>query len=84
MCTMNDSYRQEFALGVAEDMASVVSLDTPATVPFGSFAHCRETLDFSPIEPGTFENKYFAPGVGQVLTVDVETGTREELLRIIH
>jgi len=80
---VDDLYRQEFAIGVAEDMSRVVSLDESVTVPYGSFNHCLQTEDFSPIDPGAMEYKYFSPEVGQVvLTIDAETGTREELVDI--
>jgi hypothetical protein len=80
---MDDLYRQEFALGVAEDMGRVVSLDESASVPYGPFVHCLQTADFSPISPDELEYKYFAPEVGQVvLTIDAETGAREELVDI--
>ena len=36
--------------------------------------------DFTPLEPDVNENKYYCRGVGLVLTVDVATGEREELL----
>ena len=85
---VGDVYRQEFALGEAEDMAQVLGLNESVTVPYPApsspttFNNCLRTKDFSPLEPGAVENKYFAPGVGQVLTVDLETGRREELVDI--
>jgi len=80
---VDDLYRQEFALGVAEDMSRVVSLDESASVPYGSFDNCLQTADFTPIRPDALEYKYFAPDVGQVvLTIDAETGAREELVEI--
>jgi hypothetical protein len=76
-------YRQEFALGEAEDMAQVLSLNGSATVPVASAScsgDCLITKDFSALEPGVAEHKYFKPGVGQILTINVETGDREELV----
>jgi hypothetical protein len=46
------TYHQEYARGVAEDMATVVGLDASATVPYGSFDGCLKTKEFSPLEPG--------------------------------
>ncbi len=80
---VNTMYRQEFALGVAEDMGEVLSLNGSATVTYGSFDNCLVTKDFSPLEPDVVENKYYAPNVGLVLTVDLETGDREELVDIV-
>ena len=47
---------------------------------------CLKTLDFAPIEPESTEYKYYLPGTGFVLAVDMEdgelTGEREELICI--
>jgi len=77
-----DFYRQEFLLGTAEDLAENLALDATATVPAGSFDHCLLTEETSPLEPDALEDKYYAAGVGNVLTVDRETGDRTELIRI--
>jgi hypothetical protein len=34
------------------------------------------------MEPDVNEQKFYAPGVGLVLTIDVVTGVREELIEI--
>lgn len=79
---VDDFYRQEFSLGVAEDVAGVLSLTESVTVPFGSFDNCLQTEEFTPHSPGVFEQKFYAPGVGQVLTIDVDTGVLKELVEI--
>ncbi len=76
------TYRQENAPGVAEDKARVVSLKAKANVPFGRFEDVLKTSEFSPIEPDLQEFKFYAPGIGQLLTIDKLTGEREELVRI--
>ena len=75
-------YRQEFALGNAEDLAEVLS----TTYAFGRDAtldqfvpralaerlclrDCVVTKEFSPFAPGEFERKYYAPGLGLILEV---------------
>jgi hypothetical protein len=78
--TVGTSYRQEFLLGEAEDAATVLALDEVVSVPFGMFRNCVETADFTPLEPDVLEHKYYAPGIGLVLEVDVETGERVELV----
>ena len=76
-------YRQEYQKDTAQDMAEVLSLDETATVAYGTFDHCLKTKDWSPLEPGIVENKYFAPGVGQILAETVQGGSdREELIDI--
>jgi hypothetical protein len=76
------TYRQEFYLGEAEDYASVLALAETVTVPAGTYANCLQTLDATPMEPDTIEHKYYAPGVGVVLEVDVESGERVELISV--
>jgi hypothetical protein len=80
---VGDAYRQEFALGRAEDLAQVLSLTGSATVPAASCnGNCVATRDFTPLDPGVVENKYYAPGIGLILEVNLETGTRVELVGI--
>jgi hypothetical protein len=76
------TYRQEYYEGVAEDAGEVLSLDETAEVPYGSFDHTLETKDYTPLEPDVVEHKFYAKGVGPVLTLGVSGGAgREELLR---
>lgn len=75
-------YRQEYALGEAEDAARVIGINESVTVTNGTYTGCLKTAEFSPMEPDHVEHKYFAPGVGLVLAVDVESGAREELISI--
>ena len=77
-----DAYRQEFLLNEAEDLAVVVALDATVTVPYGTFRGCLETRDFTPLEPDVEEHKFYAPGVGMVLSVN-STGIRTELVAVI-
>lgn len=80
---VGDFYRQEFSLGNAEDNAETLSLTESVTVPFGTFNHCLKSQETTPLEPDLLEDKFFAPGVGNVLTVDEVTGERVELIQII-
>ena len=79
---IGDFYRQEFDLGNAEDFADVESLTDTVTVPFGTFTRCLRTRETTPLEPDLKENKWFAPGVGHVLTKDLTTGNKSSLIRI--
>ncbi|MEO8324898.1 MAG: hypothetical protein ABI618_03560 [Nitrospirota bacterium] len=82
---VGDIYRQEFALGEAEDMGEVISTtETKKMVPAANCADtCVVTRDFLPIEPGHVEKKFFAPGIGNILAIDLDTGKREELVQVI-
>ena len=75
-------YRQEYYACKAEDWAEVVSLNESVTVPYGSFDNCLQTRDFTPLESSVNEYKYYAPGIGLVLEVDVQSGTRMELIEV--
>jgi hypothetical protein len=80
---IGDSYRQEYYKGQAEDMAEVLSLNESISVPYGSFNNCLKTKDFTALEPGVVENKYYAPGVGVISAIMVEGGSeRSELVAI--
>lgn len=79
---IGDFYRQEYSLANAEDLAEVVSLTEFVTVPAGAYANCLKTQETTPLEPDLLEHKSYAAGVGNVLTVDVNTGSRIELIAI--
>jgi hypothetical protein len=56
----------EHAPGIAEDMATILSLGETVDVPAGKYANCLKTRDFSPREPGVEEFKYYCPTIGLV------------------
>ena len=59
-----ESYRQEYYPGEAMDMARVLSLNASVTVPYGSFDHVLQTKEWTPLQPGFSEKKYYVRGVG--------------------
>ena len=79
---VGDFYRQEFSLANAEDYGETLSLNASVTVPYGSFDHCLRSQETTPLEPDLLEDKFYAPGVGNVLEVDEITGERTELVQI--
>jgi len=81
---VGDFYRQEFSLNNAEDFAQTLSLNKVVTVRARTFNHCLKSEETTPLEPDLLENKFYAPGVGNILTVDAHTGARSELVRIIR
>jgi hypothetical protein len=81
---VGQTYRQEYYACVAEDMGEVQDLNASVTVPYGSFVSCIRTRDFTPLDPEVNESKYYAPGIGLVLTVDMSTNEREELVAVTH
>ena len=58
------SYHQEYYPGEAMDMAKVISSNTSVRVPYGSFDHALETREWTPLQPGFSEKKYYVRGVG--------------------
>jgi hypothetical protein len=77
-------YRQEYYKGHAEDRGEILSLREQVEVPFGHFGPGRVlmTKDLNPLKPTSLEYKFYARGVGPVLSVAVSGGSdREELVR---
>jgi len=79
---VGDFYRQEFSLDNAEDFAEVLALNATVQVPAGTFGNCLRTQETTPLETILLEDKYYATGVGNVLTVDRRTGDKLKLIRI--
>ena len=77
---VEERYQQEFAPGVAEDYAVVLDLEATVNVPYGLSEAALKTKDV-PLDPSV-ERKYYALGVGNVLTTDAE-GSRQELVQVL-
>jgi len=77
--------QQEFLPGHAEDHFKVKSLSASVTVPFGSFTHALRTKEWTPLEPGVIDAKFYVRGLGEVKEVTVK-GPLEvmRLVQIIH
>jgi hypothetical protein len=74
-------YRQEYYEGKAEDAGEVLALDARVRVPFGAFEDVLQTKDTTPLEPDLVEHKFYAKGIGPVLSRTVSGGgDREELV----
>lgn len=82
---VGETYRQEYLKGVAEDMARPVKLDGSTTVPYGTFHNVLVTDEWTPLEKNVAEQKYYAPGVGNVLELATK-GPKErlELIDVKH
>jgi hypothetical protein len=82
---LGEHHRQEFFAGHAEDQFRVQSLDASVTVPFGSFSHALRTREWTALEPGVIDAKYYVKGVGEVLE-DSRKGPKERaaLVAIRH
>jgi hypothetical protein len=74
---VGDHHRQEYLVGEAEDEGQVIALDETVSTAAGEFSGCVKTKEWSRLEPGVLEHKYYAPGVGVVAEVTVEGGTEQ-------
>ena len=79
-------YRQEFFENEAEDVAQILSLNASITAPFQSaaFTNCIQIAEWSLVEPGTVEHKFYAAGIGLVRAVKVKGGSDYEDLTEIN
>ena len=68
-------YRQEFFRGEAEDEARVVARGVDVTVPYGAFHNCLKTVEFTRLEPGIKEAKFYCPNLGFVKARGIQGGT---------
>lgn len=81
MPVVGQEIQQEYYEGEAEDRTRIEAIGETVVTSAGTFANCLKTRDFTPLEPGIFEFKYFAPGIGLVL-IEEMNGTFIELTGI--
>jgi hypothetical protein len=78
-----EKYRQEYKKGEAEDNGEVLATDHLVQVKAGGYKQTLVTMDTSAIEPDVVEYKFYGPGVGPLLALDISGGTaREELIKV--
>ena len=79
---VGQSARQEFLKGQAEDHFEVLRRGIVVTVPFKAFRGAMLTKEWTPLEPGVLDHKYYVRGIGTVLEQTVKGGDeRNELVR---
>lgn len=75
------SARQEYLKGEAEDHFAVVAMHQKAVVPYRTFRGAMLTKEWTPLEPGVLDHKYYVRGIGTVLEQTVKGGNeRNELV----
>lgn len=79
---VGEVYRQEFSLGNAEDMAEIIEYLDDLAVQGTTYSDVLKTMDYTPVDPGTIEFKYYAPGIGVILEENPIDGERMELQQI--
>jgi hypothetical protein len=68
-------YAQENFPGHAEDRFSILRRGAHVTTPITASRHAAETREFSPLEPGVVEHKFYVRDIGDVRDVTVKGGT---------
>ena len=78
---VGQSGRQEFYKGHAEDHFQIVSLNQTVKVPYLSTNRALLTKEWTPLEPGVIDHKFYVRGIGVVLEQTVKGGSeRNELV----
>jgi hypothetical protein len=70
---VGQSFRQEYYAGHAEDHFAIESLSASVTTPYLSSRRAMRTREWSPLDPGVSERKYYVRSVG--LVADVADGS---------
>ncbi len=71
---MGMKYQQEYYEGEAEDMAMVINMKKTVEIEMGTFEGCLETMEWTPLEPGEREHKFYKPGLGLILELKPRGG----------
>jgi hypothetical protein len=82
---VGESARQEYLKGQAEDHFQVLSLNASVNVAYLSSTRAMLTKEWTPLEPGTIDHKYYVRGIGTVLEQTVKGGVeRNALVSVRH
>jgi hypothetical protein len=73
-------YRQEYLADEAEDEGFVLSTDEQVQVPTGIYTGVLMTRDTTRLEPDLVELKFYAEGIGPVMTVAISGESGREVL----
>jgi hypothetical protein len=77
-------YEQEYLEDEAEDMGKVQRLNASVSIDYGDYKDCLKTKEWTPLDPGAIEHKFYAPGVGLVYIEELKEKTvRVELIDIL-
>lgn len=60
----------------------MIAVNQSVTVPFGEFAGCVRTADFTRLEPDQLEHKVYCPGVGLVSEGSADGEESNELVDV--
>ena len=77
---VGQSFAQEHYPGQAEDHFQVLSLSAKVTVPYTSSTEALLTKEWTPLEPGVIDHKYYVRGIGTVKEQTVKGGDELNVL----
>jgi hypothetical protein len=73
---VGDRFRQEDYPGHAEDRFAVMSRHASIRVPYRDYHHrVLKTKEWTPLEPGVSDRKWYVRGIGQVAEATIRGGT---------
>jgi hypothetical protein len=72
---VGDVFKQEDAKKVAEDCTKIVDLNASVKTPFVTSSEALKTEEFSLLEPGVLDNKYYVANIGLVREQTIQGGT---------
>jgi hypothetical protein len=81
---VGQSRRQEYYKGHADDHFAVVSVRAHVFVPYTASNRALLTKEWTPLEPGTLDHKYYVRGIGNVKEVTVKGPTERNELVSVH
>ena len=81
---LGQSFRQEYYKGHAEDYFKVISLHATVRVPYVSSKNALLTKEWTPLEPGVIDHKFYVRGLGNVREVTVKGGAERNELVVVR
>jgi hypothetical protein len=72
---VGDAFEQEHFPGHAEDHFKILTKRATVRVPYGTFRHrALKTKEWTPLEPGVRDGKWYVRGIGQVREASLRGG----------
>jgi hypothetical protein len=78
---VGDFFKQEDANNVAEDCTRIVDLHASVKTPYVTSNDALKTEEFSLLEPGVLDNKFYVQGIGLVREQTVQGG--DDVLNLV-
>jgi hypothetical protein len=79
---VGDTHRQEFLRGEAEDQYWLVDLAQHVRTPYVTTSHAALTLEWTRLEPGVIDRKYYVRGIG--LVAELSAQGPQETARLVR